>query len=91
MNRDIEKREDPRPRLSDLRDSGTVEQDAWNIMGLHRDDTLSAISVEDQDRNKPASLYVIKQRNGPLGIVELSWVPRAGAFMDVSNLEGDAL
>ena len=91
MNRDIEKREDPRPRLSDLRDAGTVEQDAWNVMGLHRDDALSAISIEDQDREKPASLYIIKHRNGPLGIVELSWVPRSGAYMDVSKLEGDAL
>ena len=77
--------------MSDLRDSGSVEQDAWNILGLTRDDVLSAIAPEDLDRVKTASIYVLKQRNGPLGIVELNWVPRFGAFLDVSNLEGDSL
>lgn len=89
MNREVEKREDSKPRMSDLRDSGSVEQDAWNIFGLTREDVLSAVAPEDRDRIKPASIYVLKQRNGPLGIVELNWVPRAGAFIDVSDLKED--
>jgi replicative DNA helicase len=91
MNRDVEKREDTKPRMSDLRDSGSVEQDAWNILGLTREDVLTAIAPEDVDRAKPGSIYVLKQRNGPLGIVELTWYPKAGALFDVSNLEGDTL
>jgi replicative DNA helicase len=86
MNRECEKRDDTRPRMSDLRDSGSLEQDAWNILGLWREDVFALVSEEDRDRAKPASLIVLKQRNGPLGVVELQWVPRAGAFLDVSNL-----
>jgi replicative DNA helicase len=86
MNRDCEKREDPRPKLSDLRDSGSLEQDGWNIFGLHRDDTLTTASDVNQDKIKPADLYVIKHRRGPLGRVRLNWVPNAGAFFDVEQV-----
>ena len=89
MNRECEKREDPRPRLSDLRDSGNLEQDAWNVMGLHREDIFSAITEEDQTRAKTAQIYVLKHRRGPLGRVELHWMPTAGAFFDVSQLTGE--
>ncbi len=59
MNRDCEKRDDSRPRLSDLRDSGSLEQDAWNVMGLYREDIFSAISEEDQNRVKTAAIYTL--------------------------------
>ena len=90
MNRECEKREDTRPRLSDLRDSGNVEQDAWNVMGLWREDVFSRVADEDRNRPKPASLLVLKQRNGPIGTVELLWVPTRMTFHDITNVVEEA-
>jgi replicative DNA helicase len=86
MNRDFSKRQDPRPQLTDLRDAGSLEQDAWNVFGLHREDALYAVNTEDINRPKDATLFVLKQRNGPTGPVEMKWIPLAGAFVDVSDL-----
>lgn len=86
MNREFSKRDDNRPQLTDLRDSGSVEQDAWNVLGLYRGDVFTAVAAEDMNRPKDAMLYVLKHRNGPLGQVELKWLPLAGAFVDVSDL-----
>ena len=86
MNRDFSKRQDPRPQLVDLRDSGSLEQDAWNVLALHREDALYAVNSEDMNRPKDATLFVLKHRNGPLGPVEMKWIPLAGAYVDVSDL-----
>src|SRR5205814_4571537 len=60
LNRDPERRQDKRPQLSDLRESGAIEQDADVVMFLHRDDT------EESTKNV-AELIVSKHRNGPTG------------------------
>jgi replicative DNA helicase len=86
MNREFSKRQDPRPQLTDLRDSGSLEQDAWNVFALHRMDVFMDLSTEDINRPKDATLYVLKQRNGPIGQVEMKWIPLAGAYVDVSDL-----
>ena len=90
MNRDCEKREDTRPKLSDLRDSGSVEQDAWNVMGLWREDLFLRVADEDRNRPKPASLLVLKQRQGPTGTVELLWTPTKMSFVDITKVVEDA-
>jgi len=69
LNREVEKRHPPKPRRSDLRDSGALEQLADVIMFLYREDYYN------QDTDKPgiAEVMVEKQRNGPTGTVELRW------------------
>lgn len=83
LNRGVEGRGDRRPMLSDLRESGSIEQDADVIMMLYREDYY--------DRNNPeikglAEVIVAKQRNGPTDIVKLKWVPEFGLFEN--NIQG---
>jgi replicative DNA helicase len=70
LNRATEAREDHRPRMSDLRESGAIEQDADVVMLLHREDYYHR-SDSDYEPNSRAELIIAKQRNGPTAIVEL--------------------
>jgi replicative DNA helicase len=72
LNRAVEIRADPTPRLSDLRDSGAVEQDADVVLLLHR----------PNDNENIVKLNVAKQRNGPIGEMELTFDRRRGCFAD---------
>ena len=68
LNRGVELREDKRPRLADLRESGAIEQDADMVMFLHRPD-----AYDPEDRPGEAEVVVAKHRSGPTGIVRLTW------------------
>lgn len=70
LNRDVEKRESKRPRLSDLRESGALEQDADQVWLLHRPNDGVPTEIDDY-----AILEVAKNRNGPKGDVKLNWHP----------------
>ncbi|RMH29606.1 MAG: replicative DNA helicase [Planctomycetota bacterium] len=84
LNRAAEQREGHRPRMSDLRESGSIEQDADVIMLLHREAYYhkrdSAWTRENADRENVAELIIAKQRNGPTGVVELEWDARTTRF-----------
>lgn len=77
LNRGVEGRSDRRPMLSDLRESGSIEQDADVIMMLYREDYYDR---DNPDIKGLAEVIVAKQRNGPTDIVKLKWVPEYGLF-----------
>ena len=86
LNRAAEQREGHRPRMSDLRESGSIEQDADVITMLHRE---SYYHINDQawmeaneDKHSLAELVIAKQRNGPIGNVKLSWDSTCTRFFD---------
>lgn len=83
LNRGVESRSDRRPLLSDLRESGSIEQDADIILMIYREDYYNQ---EDENLRGLAELIVAKQRNGPIGIVKLGWKPEYGLF--VNDVEG---
>ena len=76
LSRANEKREDKRPMLSDLRESGAIEQDADIVMFLYRDDYYNA----DTEKHNVAECIVAKNRHGETGKVELRWMPEYTAF-----------
>ena len=76
LSRANEKREDKRPVLSDLRESGAIEQDADIVMFLYRDDYYNA----DTEKRNVAECIVAKNRHGETGKVELRWMPEYTAF-----------
>jgi len=79
LSREAEKREDHRPRLSDLRESGAIEQDADLVALLFREDYYDP----DTDRKGIAELNIAKQRNGPTGVIELGFVREYMKFVDL--------
>ena len=87
LNRASEGREGHRPRMSDLRESGAIEQDADVIMLLHREDYYHQ-SEPDYEKTNAAEVIIAKQRNGPTGTVELAWFPQYTRFETLSRLPG---
>ena len=81
LSRALEQRPDKRPKLSDLRESGAIEQDADIVMFLYRD------YVYNKETENPnlAEVIVSKHRNGPIGVVNLIWKDEYRRFFDVSN------
>ena len=80
LSRAVEQRPDHRPMLSDLRESGAIEQDADVVMFLYRDDYYN----HDSEKKGISEVIIAKQRNGPIGTVELAWLPEYTKF---ANLE----
>ena len=88
LNRQVEGREGNRPRMSDLRESGAIEQDADVVILLHREDYYrdkKKIRGADDEAGPPAmlgksELIVAKQRNGPTGVIELHFTPQLARF-----------
>ena len=76
LSRACETRTDHRPMLSDLRESGAIEQDADVVMFLYRDDYYN----KDTDKKNISEVIIAKQRNGPIGTVELVWLPNYTKF-----------
>lgn len=81
LSRAVEQRPDHRPVLSDLRESGAIEQDADIVMFLYRDDYYH----KDTDKKNIAEVIIAKQRNGPIGTVELVWMPQYTKFANLKH------
>ncbi|MFR1892594.1 replicative DNA helicase [Hungatella sp.] len=81
LSRACETRQDHRPMLSDLRESGAIEQDADVVMFLYRDDYYN----KDTDMPNIAEVIIAKQRNGPIGTVNLVWRPECTNFANMAK------
>jgi replicative DNA helicase len=87
LNRQAEVARDNRPRLSHLRESGAIEQDADVVMFVHRDEYYQT-NDEDRERVKgEADIILAKQRNGPVGEVKVRWLADYTRFENLANPE----
>jgi replicative DNA helicase len=81
LSRKVEERHDKRPLLSDLRESGSLEQDADLVAFIYRDEYYNA---EESDQQGVAEVILAKHRNGPTGTVKLSFLRRYAKFADLA-------
>ena len=84
MSREVEKRTNKKPQMSDLRESGAIEQDADIIMFIYREHDPHDLTVEENLRNK-VELIIAKHRNGETGSIELTWKGEYVSFADVDK------
>ena len=81
LSRGVEQRQDKRPMMSDIRESGSIEQDADIVAFLYRDDYYDK---ESEDRNI-IEIIIAKQRNGPVGTVKLAFVKEYNKFVNIEH------
>lgn len=84
LSRAVESRQDKRPQLSDLRDSGSIEQDSDIVMFIYRDEYYNPDSTE---RPNIAEISVAKHRNGPTGVIDLYWHGQLATFRNLQRQE----
>lgn len=81
LSRKVEERPDHKPMLSDLRESGSIEQDADLVMFIYRDDYYN----KDTDKPNIAEIIIAKQRSGSVGNIELAWIPEYTQFKNLAK------
>jgi replicative DNA helicase len=81
----VEQRNDKRPMMSDLRESGAIEQDADVIMFIYRDDYYN----KDSKEPGVAEVLITKHRNGPTGVIKLTFLKTITKFESMASTGGD--
>src|SRR3989344_4585315 len=89
LSRAIESRDGHRPRLSDLRDSGSIEQDADIVMFIHREDKMNFQKAQEAGTLNLAQLIIAKHRNGPTGEIDFHINPETLEFTEVDTAHTD--
>lgn len=89
LNRDIEKEKNRKPRMSDLRESGSIEQDADMVGFLYQPDVNDDELTATESDGKPVKLVIGKQRNGPTGDVHLTFLKPYTRFESASKISGE--
>jgi replicative DNA helicase len=84
LSRNVENRVNKRPILSDLRESGSIEQDADLVLMLYRDSYYNSTTIQDDNMNL-SELIIAKQRNGPIGTVQLMFDAKHTKFLNVNS------
>lgn len=87
LSRGVEQRQDKRPLMSDLRESGSIEQDADLVAFLYRDDYYN----QESEKKNIIEIIIAKQRNGPVGTVELVFLKNYNKFVSLDKFHGDSL
>ena len=85
LSRAVEQRPDHRPMMSDLRESGAIEQDADVVMFIYRDDYYN----KDTELKNVAEIIIAKQRNGAIGTINLTWLPQYTKFANIERSKFD--
>ena len=85
LSRAVENRANKRPMLADLRESGSIENDADLVMFLYRDDYYAEKEGRESDKPNTTEIIIGKQRNGPTGTVEAHFIPTQARFGEVDN------
>ncbi len=85
LSRNVEQRQDKRPMMSDLRESGSLEQDADIVAFLYRDDYYN----QESEKKNIIEIIIAKQRNGPVGTVELVFLKQFNKFVDYDRVHSD--
>ena len=87
LSRAVESRSDHRPMLSDLRESGSIEQDADIVVFIYREDKYE----DDSEKKGIAEIMVAKHRNGPVGSINLRFFDRTARFADLELYPGPGM
>ena len=85
LNRQVTGRRDQKPQLSDLRESGSIEQDADIVILLDRSMTDEEAERQDRPDRGETSLIIAKNRSGPVGVVSLRFLPGTTKFLEIDK------
>lgn len=89
LSRAVEQREGHKPKLSDLRDSGSIEQDSDVVMFIHREDKINFEKAKENNKLNHAQLIIAKHRNGPTGNVDFRIDPESLRFAEIDKTRDD--